>query len=371
MRFFLPLLTLLPSAVVGEDSSENCLGIPTVENRGYHHQCDLATFRNYKFSLPREMIQKKLTASGIHNVPDKKTVVCPLSETNLVEDGMVTGEDSMWFVENEASSPIVLAWVHEGVEYSAVNRKITPPQADPEAILAPGSWKAIHTFDGEIFYGRQLLGGVAGPLLIQHRVGLAPIQGKERTQNKRETVPRKKLESHNHNNRVLAEQYDWATCNGLDIGFRNYAGEPLNGYWLDPVPGQCKEHLKFHLGLNARPANFARDLDSNTKFEKTYIGHTFVFRSAATGELVATYTNEPTRVRDCPNKSATAPILVSGGAQEIKINRRDANQDGGVNMTELLAEYLEYATDEEIEMLKSSNATIAPFRPIPLQPQSA
>ena len=149
----------------------------------------------------------------------------------------------MWIVQNEGTSPIVLAWVKDGMEYSAVNRKIAPPQADPEAILAPGSWYAVHAFDGEIFHARQLLGGVAGPLLLQHRVGLIPIRGKERSSNKRNTVPKPQLERHHENNRVLAAEYDWATCNVIDRGFRNYAGEPLNGFWLNPQPGQVSSYV--------------------------------------------------------------------------------------------------------------------------------
>jgi hypothetical protein len=357
----LSLWTLLSAAQAeSSENSENCLGVAKVEDRGYHTGCDLRAFNHYKGSLGKRLVQQKLAATGIQRVPDEETVVCPLGETSLVEEDMMQGQDTMWFVENVASSPVVLTWVKDGVEYSAVNRKIAPPQADPEAILAPGVWKAVHAFEGDIFYARQLLGGVAGPLLLQHRVGLTPIDSKTRNRNSRNPLTPKETARRNNARPAIAQDYDWSTCNVVDIGFRNYAGEPLSGFWLDPTPGHCAEHHKFHLGTNTHPGNFAFDVDSNTKFEKTYIGHTFVFRSVATGELIATYTLAPTKVGDCMGRSAAAKVLVSGEVQDIKIGNRDA-QLQGTNATEELEPYLEYATGEELELLKSANASMIPL----------
>jgi hypothetical protein len=368
MKFFLsgllPLWAFL--SAVQADSSENCLGVETVEDRGYHTSCDLRAFNRYKGSLLKTLVQKKLTATGIQSVPDEETVVCPVGEVSLVEEDMMRGQDTMWFAENAASSPIVLAWVRDGVEYSAVNRKITPPQADPEAILAPGAWKAVHAFEGDIFYARQLLGGVAGPLLLQHRAGLAPIDSKTRNRDKRTPLtPQETSRRNTVRPNIAKHEFNWSTCNVVDIGFRNYVGEPLNAFWLDPTPGQCSEHHKFQLGTNSNPSNFAFDLDSNTKFEKTYMGHTFVFRSVATGELIAKYTLAPTKIRDCPGRSASAKVLVSGEVQDINIGNRDPQLlQAGTNLTEELEPYLDYATEEDLAWLKSANASMIPLAPV-------
>ena len=78
----------------------------------------------------------------------------------------------------------------------------------------------------------------------------------------------------------------------------------------NPTAGEmvCAEEFKFHLGLHDSPNDYMFDWHSRTKFESTYIGHSFVARLASNPDIVVdSYTVQPTIVRDCPkrNKAAT------------------------------------------------------------------
>jgi hypothetical protein len=100
-------------------------------------------------------------------------------------------------------------------------------------------------------------------------------------------------------------------CNVIDIGFRNEAGFPLSVYFaanLDDVPEagfSCAESYKFHMGLKAAPQDFMWDWSSQTKYEGSFLGHTFVARKADDPSVVVDrYTLEPTRIVDCPRRKA-------------------------------------------------------------------
>jgi hypothetical protein len=132
----------------------SCPPVKQVDNKGYHAEasCDRAHYNAYKDSLRRDYTYDSLKQEGgAMRVPSAKTVTCPLTPVNLHQQNARQGYDTTWIVDNTASTPVVLAYLLNGVEYSAVNSKITPPQADPEAILKPGEWKAVSTFEVRIF----------------------------------------------------------------------------------------------------------------------------------------------------------------------------------------------------------------------------
>lgn len=78
----------------------------------------------------------------------------------------------------------------------------------------------------------------------------------------------------------------------------------------------CGEHFQFHLGTKPAPQDFFEGWNSATKFEGTYMGHTFVARLANDPSVVVdSYTMKPTRVIDCP-ASNKQQVQVSESAQE-------------------------------------------------------
>jgi hypothetical protein len=100
-------------------------------------------------------------------------------------------------------------------------------------------------------------------------------------------------------------------CNTVDVGFRNAMVDcPLNVYWaanleeMDTIPSHgktCQEVFRFHLGVHPQPQDFFLDWQSATKWEGTYMSHTFVARLAADPDVVVdSYTLRPTQIVDCP-----------------------------------------------------------------------
>jgi len=96
-------------------------------------------------------------------------------------------------------------------------------------------------------------------------------------------------------------------CNIIDVGFRNEAGCPLSVYWasgLSDVPESgfaCAETYQFHMGTHPAPQDFMWDWNSMTKYEGSFIGHTFVARLQSDPSVVVdSYKLEPTRIVDCP-----------------------------------------------------------------------
>jgi hypothetical protein len=293
-----------------------------LEERGYHTACDLQAFRALKGSLNKEQVHQKLVQTGYSNVPNQKTSVCPTPETTEDYDSssQQLGQDTMWFVENVASRPVRVAWKDTSasgtsMEYSPVHRKLLAKD-DPEAIMTPSQWKAIHAVEGEVFVVRDT---ETEEVLLEHRVGLIPIGQREKEElPKGVTVPLKPdVPAREQIRAPLAQTFDWSTCNVVAIGFRNEAMQgDLHGFWVDTFSeGDCTEHFKFQLGTNPHPNNFAFDIDSNTKFEMSYMGHSFVFRSAKTGELVDSYTLHPTLVRDCPGRNNALTSAVAGAEE--------------------------------------------------------
>jgi hypothetical protein len=301
----------------------------------YHDdaQCNRAAYNQYKANLGRHLTYQSFKAiGGVRTVPNQKTVTCPLGgarvnlkDENAPDDGL----DTIWFVENRASTPVVVAYVTpEGQEVSAKNPTIIPAVADPQAILAPGAWMAAYTFEGHEFVVREvkLMGGtattaaVAGNVLVQHRAGLIPIGATS------QSLSCSGMDVEPIVNQTTAPGYRRTPpainrrCHTMDIGFRNVANCPLHGYYVDSDDSgtACTEEFKLHLGVDSVTHDFVNDWTSNTKFEGTFIGHTFHFRLAANPTvLVETVTLAPVIVADCPSSSVAAQVAVGSLGQAV------------------------------------------------------
>lgn len=331
---------LLPAFVLsseqGNDAStpSTCgvYNIPSERVETYHGDqvCDRAQYNQFKGRLLRNSVYERLKKTNeINQVPNEKTVYCPLEVQDLLKEGQVpqvVGFDSLWIVENNSMEPIVLSFVRpDGIEYSAVNPSITPPQKDPAAVLRPSQWLSVFAWDGHVFHARSYdpETGNLGPVVLQHRMGLIPIGAKFQDLVCPVDDPEPLINQLRDPNFQRTPPTNNRPCNTVDIGFRNMANCPLNGYYIESSPDSCKEEFKFHLGKNPMPLDFMWGWDSPTKFEGSFVGHTFAFRSAANPEiLVDTVTLQPTRVIDCPelkNKAQVNQVTKVGDLVEVSL----------------------------------------------------
>jgi hypothetical protein len=249
-------------------------------------------------------------ATGATMVPNQQTVICPREVQNLENPSAIKGFDTVWIVENTASTPIAIAWVTDGQEWSPWHPDVKP-QDDPDCILKPGEWKAVPTFESFVYHARELTEEGPGNILLQHRAGLVPLGNKNGNPcdaSLPDVEPITPETAERKEEFARTPTHGVRRCNTIDLGFRNQVGCPLNVYWagnIEEVPDQgfnCGEHFKFHIGTKPATQDFMHDWESSTKFEGTFIGHTFVARLASNPEVVIdSYTLQPTRVIDCPN----------------------------------------------------------------------
>lgn len=243
-------------------------------------------------------------------VPNQQTVICPREVQNLESPSAKMGFDTVWIVENTASTPIAIGWVTDGQEWSPWHPDVKP-QDDPDSILQPGEWKAVPTFESFVYHAREITEEGPGNILLQHRAGLVPL-GNPNAYSCDASLPDVEPVMPETAERELefarTPTHEQRKCNTIDLGFRNQVGCPLHVYWagnLKEVPDQgfnCGEQFKFHVGTKPATQDFMYDWESTTKFEGTFIGHTFVARLASNPEIVIdSYTLQPTRVMDCPD----------------------------------------------------------------------
>jgi hypothetical protein len=231
---------------------------------------------------------------------------------NLENPSAIKGFDTTWIVENTASTPVVVSWVVDGVEWSPFKPDVKPMD-DPNAILKPGDFAAVPTFESFVYHVREISEetGDAGNVLLQHRAGLVPIGNPQQYMCDASLMDVEPVNPDTAERKIEYKRtrtHEHRRCNTIDIGFRNQVGCPLHVYWanqLADVPTEgfnCGEKFKFHLGTKPATQDFMFDWESSTKFEGTYIGHTFVARLASNPDIVIdSYTLGPTRVIDCPN----------------------------------------------------------------------
>jgi hypothetical protein len=114
-------------------------------------------------------------------IAPQKTIVCPLEPADLTPPSGIIGQDTRWIVENKSSGPVVIIFYDsvDQVERSAMHGHIVPPQNDPDTILFPGQYKVVNTFEGHVFYVRELLeDGSTGEILLQHRPGVVEFKNR-------------------------------------------------------------------------------------------------------------------------------------------------------------------------------------------------
>ena len=142
---------LLVASVLGEEEVL-CLSTPDVNAAAarYHHDglCDRVYHNSNEKRSLRESRYTDLVKTGVAHLPNQLTVTCPQEPVHL---DPAHGHDTKWIVENKSSGATVVAFVKDGIEYSANKPTVTPPQADPGAVLKPGEWMALDTFEGHVF----------------------------------------------------------------------------------------------------------------------------------------------------------------------------------------------------------------------------
>jgi len=293
----------------------------------------------------RKLIYETLKESGLGAslVPNQQTVVCPIKLESLENPSAMRGLDTTWIVENTSSNPVVLSQVIDGVEWSPFQPKILSPMDDPLATLQPGDWISVPTYESHVYHVREISPetGKPGDVVLQHRAGLIPI-GNPNQYDCDANLP--DVEPVNPQTAERKPEFGRTPhppasrpCNTVDISFRNQVGCPLHVYWanrLDEVPSEgfaCGEQFKFHLGTKPAPQDFMLDWDSATKFEGSYIGHTFVARLASDPSVVIdSYTVEPSKIIDCPHlqKQQISSSVDEQVAAEVRADGTIQNQEG-------------------------------------------
>jgi hypothetical protein len=329
MRFLLAFAFLFASCMAEDGAQE--LALPpcrymTPETLPKYHTddtCDRVAHNSLEKRMLRASRHEALLETGISHIPDQLTITCPEQPVHLAP---AFGHDTKWIVENKSSGDAVVLFVSNGVEYSAFDQSITPPQADPNAVLKPGEWMAVDTFEGHVFHVREVLpDGSTGNILLQHRPGLIGFTDrfqKELDCSDYEDIepivevypkppPKEKIKLEpiikTHPDFDRSPEHRGERCNIVYQGFRNLLPNcPLNIYYVGMQeatdgPMQCKEEFKFHLGLKDNTPNYMYDWDSRSKFEATFIGHTFSARLATNPDIVVdSFTLQPTEIHDCP-----------------------------------------------------------------------
>ena len=139
-----------PAAATAGGTPSSCPTTSTSLNESfdkYHSDrvCNRYHYDSYKRSLGKRKkhLHFKAGSGNYRYVPNQKTVICPSTVHSLYMPNQQIGFDTSWIVENTASRPVVLAFVHgqTGIEASALTSTIRPPESDPKAILKPGEWK--------------------------------------------------------------------------------------------------------------------------------------------------------------------------------------------------------------------------------------
>lgn len=300
----------------------DCPGAPR-QKFHFEEVCETRPVRLGLGHEERRSIYERLKHSGqgASLVPNQRTVTCPVEVQSLENSLSVKGMDTTWIVENTGSNSVVVAWVVDGIEWSPFHPDVKAVD-DPEARIPPGDWLNVPTFDSFVYHAREVeADGTVGQVVLQHRVGLIPI-GKP--DNLHCDLSKPDVEPVDPDTADRVEEFARtptrrATCNIIDIGFRNEAGCPLHLYWAggnDDTPDSgfnCGEKFKMHLGTKPATQDFMHDWESTTKFEGTFIGHTFVARLASDPSVVVDHhTIQTTKIVDCPNLKQK----VSTGSQQ-------------------------------------------------------
>jgi hypothetical protein len=293
--------------------------------------------RPEKGSNQRGLIYLKLkeSGSGASFVPNQQTVTCPMgTEVKSLENKeiAVKGFDTTWIVENTSTKHVVVAWIINDIEYSPFHPNMKAID-DPMAIIKPGDWISVPTFESFVYHVREIIednGGATalGNIVLQHRVGMIPI-GKPSDTNKYCDLSEKPppLDVEPYTPGLELKQIEFGRldtkdrpCNTIDVGFRNQVGCPLSVYYantlhMTEVPDEgfsCDEKYIFHMGTQPSSQDFMWDWNSATKYEGSFIGHTFVARLASDPSIIIQkYTLETTKIIDCPTSKKQQVVVAA------------------------------------------------------------
>jgi hypothetical protein len=245
----------------------------------------------------------------------------------------------------EPLSLTFLFFFYQHLQHSAKNPAITPATADPDAYVMPGGFMAIYAFEGHQFVAREVIKetGLAGNVLAQHRAGLIPVG----TYSTGLQCPDVDVEPVVENTNIVAPEFrrtppaSHRPCNTMDIGFRNEAECPLHVYYVSSNPGEddnsCTEAFKFHLGVESVVDDFHWDWTSETKYEGSFVGHTFHFRLASNPTvLVDTVTIAPVVVTDCPTSSTPVGVAVHGQAVPVYVDAAEPSRNDHNHQVEIV-----------------------------------
>jgi len=304
----------------------------------YHHPqfCETRPSRPEKGHDERGLIYRKLKESGTgaSRVPNQQTVTCPVGEVQSLDNEMASkGFDTTWIVENTSKKNVVVAWSVDEFEWSPFHPDLKA-RDDPKAMIRPGEWISIPTFESFVYHVREIDDdGALGNIVLQHRIGMIPIGNPN--DNHQCDATSLDVEPYSPGLELEEQEFgregasDWTEgtrdrpCNTIDIGFRNQVGCPLSVYWanaLEEVPEEgfsCAEKYRFHMGTQASSQDFMWDWNSATKYEGSIIGHTFVARLESDPSVVIQkYTLEPTKIIDCPTDKEKQLIVVSNEETE-------------------------------------------------------
>ena len=161
-------------------------------------------------------------------------MVCPLEVQSLEDPSYLKGFDTVWMVENTSSTPVVISWVVNGVEWSPFKPDVKPMD-DPDAILKPGDFAGVPVFESFVYHVREISqDGAPGDVLLQHRAGLHPIRNSNHfpcNADAPDVEPIDPVTGERIEEFRRAHRPPKRPCNTIDIGFRNDVGCPLHLYW--------------------------------------------------------------------------------------------------------------------------------------------
>lgn len=163
------------------DTNENKIvpACPSPPLQKYHEQM-VCLARSYQTPEKAVKLQTyrdfKAAGIGATMIPNQQTVICPMEVANLEDPYAAKGFDTMWVVENTSSTPVVVSWVVNGIEWSPF-KPDAKPMDDPEAILKPGQFAGIPTFESFVYHVREISeDGTPGDVVLQHRAGMVPLR---------------------------------------------------------------------------------------------------------------------------------------------------------------------------------------------------
>lgn len=296
------------------------------EHVKYHSDrvCNRTHYNVLKRSFNRKLRRKtlRLLVGLAHEVNDENTprealfppgeriLHCPEGDSAALPDWSVVelGLDTTWVVENSLDRPVRLSLVdyqeHSGQEMSPYQPWLLALK-DAQTIIEPGKFRGIQALEVQVFRVRAVplaQDGMSvsnqdepGPVLLQYRAGVREVAADySRIDCDPRTPDIKPPRNETGRDRVAPKEN--LKCHAIVVGFRNLSPCPLNAYFIH----NGTESFRYHLGTNhSVHAIMQETWSSSTKFETTYIPHSFIIRHATTNEFFQRYTLQPTRIRDC------------------------------------------------------------------------